>query len=252
MKRKLIYNGTQMAKLKSSYDIYNQKAKVKTKYNILEEFFPKLPNRKYSIIYSDPPWHYDGKMQFDKSGKSEFNSNWEKDVFVSAASFKYPTIKIDQLKNLDVDKIADDDSLLFMWCTSPHLKQGIELGTAWGFEYKTVGFIWNKMIHNPGQYTLSYCELCLIFKKGRIPKPRGARNIKQLINFERNKHSEKPEIVAQNIQKMFPIQKKIELFARVEREGWDAWGLETIYHNKIINKEEISNKNQNGLLTGLG
>ena len=59
----------------SSYEVYNKKAKVKTKQNILDEFFPKLPNRKYSIIYADPPWHYNGKMQFDKSGKMEFNSD---------------------------------------------------------------------------------------------------------------------------------------------------------------------------------
>jgi len=51
-----------------------------------------------------------------------------------------------------------------MWVTNPHLAQGIELGKAWGFEYKTVAFVWDKMVHNPGQYTMSYCELCLVFK----------------------------------------------------------------------------------------
>lgn len=56
-----------------------------------------------------------------------------------------------------------------MWVTNPHLAQGIELGRAWGFEYRTVAFVWDKMVHNPGQYTMSYCELCLVFKRGRIP-----------------------------------------------------------------------------------
>ena len=81
------------------------------------------------------------------------------------------------------------------------------------------------MIHNPGQYTLSYCELCLLFKRGRIPKPRGARNIKQLVHSRRKQHSEKPFVIAENIEEMFPTQSKIELFARGQREGWDAWGL---------------------------
>ncbi len=107
------------------------------------------------------------------------------------------------------------------------------------FYDKTVGFVWNKMLHNPGQYTMSYCELCLIFKRGRIPRPRGARNIKQLVQVQRGKHSEKPELVATNIGKMFPEHRKIELFARSERIGWDAWGLETIYKGKIASKEKV-------------
>ena len=236
---------------KSSYEIYNEAQKKKTKYSILDELFPKLPEKKYSIIYADPPWHYGGKMQFDKSGKTEHNQDWQKNVFISAASFKYPTIKTNELKTLDVQSIAGDDSILFMWATNPHLQQALELGAAWGFDYKTVGFIWNKMVHNPGQYTLSYCELCLIFKRGRIPKPRGARNIKQLVEIPRGEHSEKPEDIAQNITKMFPNQKKIELFSRVERDGWDAWGLETIYKDKIVSKEDVLDADQNDLLSNL-
>ena len=235
----------------SSYEVYNKAQKKRTKFNILDEFFPKLPKNKYSIIYADPPWHYSGKMQFDKSGKIEHNQNWQKKVFISAASFQYPTIKTNELKKLDVGSIADEDCLLFLWATNPHLQQAIELGSAWGFDYKTVGFVWNKMVHNPGQYTMSFCELCLIFKRGRIPKPRGARNVKQLLEIPRGKHSEKPEAVAQNITKMFPEQNKIELFSRVTRDGWDAWGLETIYKNKIVRKEDVLDVDQNDLLSNL-
>jgi N6-adenosine-specific RNA methylase IME4 len=113
-----------------------------------------------------------------------------------------------------------------MWATSPHLNQAIELGTAWGFEYKTIGFVWDKMNHNPGQYTLSNCEICLIFKKGKIPRPRGARNVQQLVRVKRGEHSAKPIEVAEGIEKMFPTQEKIELFCRRKRPGWSAWGLD--------------------------
>ena len=82
------------------------------------------------------------------------------------------------------------------------------------------------MVHNPGQYTLSYCELCLVFKRGRIPKPRGARNIKQLVRAARAAHSEKPLQVMEGIVEMFPTQDRIELFARRKVNGWDAWGLD--------------------------
>lgn len=210
----------------SGYRIYNQKQKSKIKHNDLPDFYPELPEKKYSIIYADPPWDYGGKMQFDKSGKTDFNKGWGKDIFISAANFKYPTVKTKDLIKIPLQQISEDDCLLFMWVTSPHLKQGIELGTSWGFDYKTVGFVWDKMNHNPGQYTLSYCELCLIFKKGKIPKPRGKRNIKQLVRVPRGKHSEKPIEVIKGIDEMFPSQKKIELFARRSHPGWDTWGLD--------------------------
>lgn len=93
---------------------------------------------------------------------------------------------------MDVNSIASDDCLLFMWTTGPQMANAIELGSSWGFEYKTMAFVWDKQVHNPGRYTLSQTEFCLVFKRGRIPTPRGARNVKQLISVRRGKHSENP------------------------------------------------------------
>lgn len=210
----------------TGYTIYNAEQKRRTKRNDLPSLYPDLPEKKYDIIYADPPWDYNGKMQFDKSGMVSVNRNWEKNIFISSAKFKYPTLKTAVMKKIPIYEIAKDDCLLFLWATNPHLAQAIELGQSWGFEYKTVAFVWDKMNHNPGQYTLSYCELCLLFKRGRIPRPRGARNVKQLVRVPRGKHSEKPTEVLRGIERMFPTQDKIELFARHQPEGWDVWGLE--------------------------
>lgn len=211
---------------KTGYSVYNEEARSRKKQNTLKEIYPKLPRKKYNIIYADPPWDYNGKLQFDKSSKSIEKIDLSKKIFISSASFKYPTLKLNELKKLPLKDIASDDSLLFMWSSNPHLAQAIELGQSWGFEYRTVAFVWDKMNHNPGQYTLSNCELCLVFKRGRIPKPRGARNVQQLIRKKRNGHSEKPIEVLKGITKMFPTQDKIELFARRTAEGWDCWGLD--------------------------
>lgn len=210
---------------KTGYSRYNVAAKERTRKNEMPRFYPELPTDTYDIIYADPPWHYNGKMQFDRSSVGVDKIDHSKNIFISAASFKYPTVKTEILKTLPVDTIAKDDCLLFMWVTNPHLAQGIQLGEAWGFKYRTVAFVWNKMIHNPGQYTLSNCELCLLFKRGRIPKPRGARNIQQLVDSPRRKHSMKPDEVRDKIVEMFPTQNRIELFARGGYEGWQTWGL---------------------------
>lgn len=211
---------------RSSYSVYNKKAKNMKKINPLEELYPHLPDEKYDVIYADPPWDYGGKMQYDRSGLMKENVGYKKDIFISAANFKYPTLKLKELEKLDINSIAAPDCLLFLWTTGPQMANSIKLGEFWGFEYKTIAFVWNKMMHNPGHYTLSETEMVLVFKKGRIPTPRGARNMRQLIEHPRGKHSEKPIEVIDRITKMFPKQKKIELFARNNFTGWDNWGLE--------------------------
>ena len=230
----------------SGYSIYNVEAQQRTKINPLENLYPPLPNKKYQIIYADPPWDYGGKMQYDKSSIKTINVGFEKNIFISSATFKYPTVKLKDLKKLAVNSIADENCLLFMWTTGPQFANSIELGSAWGFEYKTVAFVWDKQIHNPGRYTLSQTEFCIVFKKGCIPSPRGARNIRQLVSVPRSAHSVKPLEVIDGITKMFPEQQKIELFARNNFFGWDNWGLE-IPESKIEIKTSASSKNSDAV-----
>lgn len=210
----------------TAYSLYSVQQKERTKINPLVNIYPPLPQKKYQVIYADPPWDYGGKMQYDKTTIKGENVGFEKKIFLSSAIFKYPTLKLKQLKELDIASIADDDCLLFMWTTGPQMANSIELGEAWGFAYKTVAFVWDKMIHNPGRYTLSQTEFVLAFKKGKFPQPRGARNIRQMVNVRRGEHSVKPAEVIDGITKMFPEQDKIELFARNNYVGWDNWGLE--------------------------
>ena len=210
----------------TAYSLYSVQAESRTKLNPLAKLYPQFPNDRYDIIYADPPWDYGGKMQYDKAVIKDQNINFDRKIFLSSASFKYPTLTLKQLKTLPVSNIAASDCLLFMWTTGPQLANAIDLARVWGFEYKTVAFVWDKMIHNPGRYTLSQTEFVLVFKKGKIPSPRGARNVRQMIQIHRGVHSEKPHEVIAGITKMFPMQKKIELFARCNYEGWDNWGLE--------------------------
>jgi len=176
--------------------------------------FPDLPEGKFDIIYADPPWDYKGQTQHAGAGSDS----------TGGATSHYRCVKLNSLVRIPLDNIAAKDCLLFLWATSPHLDQAIELGKSWGFKWATVGFVWDKIRKNPGYYTMSQCELCLIFKKGKIPQPRGSRNIEQLVRELRGTHSTKPDEVAERIDKMFPNQSKVELFSRRTRPGWASWG----------------------------
>ncbi len=171
--------------------------------------------KKYDIIYTDPPWQYKG---------AEFLA--EKSILNGKDNFHYPTMSQDELKAIDVPSLAADNCLMFMWVVSPKLDEGIELLKHWGFKYCTVAFIWHKQKTNPGAYSLSSVEMCIVGKHGKIPTPRGARNIKQFLSLPRGKHSQKPLEVRRRIEKMFPTQSKLEMFARCASNGWDLWGNE--------------------------
>lgn len=75
----------------------------------MSNLFPKLPNRKYQIIYADPPWYYDRK-QFGK--KEEMTEPLWKAT--TGAHSHYPTVKLNDLKRLDIRSIADEQCLLFI------------------------------------------------------------------------------------------------------------------------------------------
>jgi len=178
--------------------------------------------KKYQIIYADPPWKYGGRSKND--GKR-----------IPLEDF-YPTLDFEILKKLDIASISDDNCLLFLWVVSPSLKQCIEVGESWGFKYITIAFIWHHQMALLGNYTMAGCELCLLFKKGKIPqgKIRGkGSGIKQFYQERKMRFSEKPDEIRNRIEKMFPISNRIELFARKKYQNWDVWGNEVKSDAKI-------------------
>lgn len=134
--------------------------------------------------------------------------------------------------------------MLFMWVTMPRLDFGIELMEAWGFKYKTAAFTWvkptidGKSFNNgPGYYTASNTELVLIGSCGKPLRP-DKKMISPIIFEPKTRHSAKPIIVQERIELMYPEAKKIELFSRQQRKGWDCLGLDSSGDNFIKGGED--------------
>lgn len=169
--------------------------------------------KKYKIIYADPPWTYSDK-----------NCN-------GATGNHYPTMRLDQIKNLHVKDISEKDCVLFLWATYPMLKEALAVGEAWGFTYKTIAFQWLKLnkrngkpFYGLGRWTRGNTECCLLFVKGK-PK-RVSNGVFQLIQQPIARHSEKPNEAREKIVQLMGGVKRIELFARKKTDGWDVWGNE--------------------------
>lgn len=140
-------------------------------------------------------------------------------------------MSIEELCVLPVSEIAEKDCVLFLWATFPQLKEALQPIKAWGFQYKTVAFVWLKTnrkadtwFYGLGFWTRGNAEICLLATKGH-PK-RKAANIHQLIISPVEAHSKKPDAAREKITALMGDLPKIELFARKESPGWDIWGNE--------------------------
>ena len=130
---------------------------------------------------------------------------------------------IDDICAMDISEISTDDSVLFMWATSPKLEEALRVINAWGFSYVTCA-VWDKEKIGMGYYFRQQHELLLVAKKGNIPAPIPAARVKSVLSYKRGEHSSKPEEFYSIIEDMYPEYKKLELFCRTPRDGWSVWG----------------------------
>ena len=171
--------------------------------------------KKYKIIYADPPWSYKDKSKSHGGG----------------AESHYPCMSLLEICTLPVYKIADEDSVLLMWVTMPMLPLAFNIFNAWGFKYKTCAFTWVKTTEKGaiymgmGRHTRGNAEICLLATKGK-GTPRKSASIKNTHLFPRGRHSAKPQEFRKMIEELYGDVSRIELFARQKTPGWDVWGNE--------------------------
>jgi N6-adenosine-specific RNA methylase IME4 len=169
----------------------------------------------YGTICADPPWAFKTRSEkgMDRSPEQH-----------------YQTMTLADIAAMPVASLAAPDCALFMWCIDSLLPEAIEVGRAWGFTYKTVGFVWAKCSLDgagwpigTGYWTRANPELCLLFTRG-APK-RLSASVRKLIVAPRREHSRKPDEARAAIERLV-AGPYLELFAREAAPGWDAYGNE--------------------------
>lgn len=168
------------------------------------------PDTKYNIIYVDPPWKHSDNHHPNKSENS------------------LPRMDIDDLEMLPVIDLAADDCVLFLWAVFPLLQDALDVMSAWGFQYKTVGFTWVKHCKQRvdwflgvGNYTRSNAEICLIGTRGRLK--RVDAGVCSVVDTPLLEHSIKPDIIRNQIVRLYGDVPRVELFAKKQVRGWDSW-----------------------------
>lgn len=180
-----------------------------------------LPREKFDVVVADPPWSYYGQQ--DKWG--------------AAAKF-YPTMTNQEIFDLPMRQLLNPNGVLFLWSTSPKLDLAVLCLRKWKLHFRGVAFVWVKTRKSDGlpigaqgvrpsvvKPTTEFVLAASKVRKGR-PMPLADESIRQVVMAPKQEHSRKPDAVQERIETMYPNAKKLEMFARRKRPGWDSWGNE--------------------------
>lgn len=174
--------------------------------------------KKYQIIYADPPWKQ------SKGGKKNVREN------SSGKKLDYPVISLAEIELIlnSAKQLADENHILFLWTIDKYLFEAEYIAKSLGYKLHA-RMIWNKVTGIPAAFTIRYGhEYLLYMYHGKLlsvtKEERG--KIHSVFTEQVKKHSQKPEIAYKIMERLYPNAKKLELFARNKRVGWDVWGNE--------------------------
>lgn len=179
-----------------------------------------LPSGPFDVILADPPWSYYGQQ----------------DKWTAAAKF-YPTAPDEQIISLPMNEMLTKNGILFLWATSPRLDVAMECLKSWNLYFRGIAFVWVKsrkdgkpigaqgirpsIIKPTAEYVIAASKVA----KGR-PQKLHNEAVPNVILAPKREHSQKPEAIQEYIESMYPGTKRLEMFARASRPGWEAWGNE--------------------------
>ena len=117
---------------------------------------------------------------------------------------------------------------MFLWTIDKYLFEAQQIAESLGYKLHA-RMIWNKVTGIPAAFTIRYGhEYLLYMYRGKlIPVDSSERGrIHSVFTEKVQRHSQKPEISYEIINRLYPNLRKLELYARQERDGYDCWGNE--------------------------
>ncbi|WP_294042623.1 MT-A70 family methyltransferase [Thiolapillus sp.] len=181
-----------------------------------DDLLKETNGHKFATVLADPPWQFHnrtGKMAPEHKRLS-----------------RYPTMTLQEIKDLPVEAISEDKAHLYLWVPNALLAEGLEVMSHWGFTYKT-NLIWYKIRKDGGPdrrgvgfYFRNVTEVILFGVRGKGARTlQPGRSQENIISSRKREHSRKPDEQYELIEKC-SWGPRIELFARGQREGWFSWG----------------------------
>ena len=171
-----------------------------------------LPPGLFNVVLADPPWQYD----FAETDNRAIENQYPTMDVVEIAAYRDDA-------GTAIQSVIADDAVLFLWATSPKLREALIVMDGWGFEYVTQA-VWVKDRIGMGYWVRQQHETILIGRRGQFSPPDQEVRRSSVIDARRGDHSAKPDAAYGFIEAMFPDAARLEVFAREARPGWAAFG----------------------------
>lgn len=172
---------------------------------------------RYGTILADPPWRF-----ANRTGKVAPEHGRLR---------RYETMSLQEICDLPVPEHADKPSHLYLWTPNALIQDALNVMRSWGFTYKT-NLVWFKVRADGGPdrrgvgfYFRNVTELVLFGVRGSLRTRDAGRRQENMLATRKREHSRKPDELYKIIESCSPGP-YVELFARSNRDGWDAWGDE--------------------------
>ena len=175
-------------------------------------------SKKYQIILADPPWKQSKGGKKNKRPKS------------SGKPLEYKVMTLDEIQFVlnKAGFLSNENRILFLWTIEKYLFAAENIAEKLGYKLHA-RMIWNKITGIPAAFTIRFGhEYLLYMYHGKLlPVALEERGkIHSVFTEQVKRHSQKPEIAYQIIERLYPNANRLELFARQKRKGWDVWGNE--------------------------
>jgi len=160
---------------------------------------------QYGVIVIDPPWQYEKR-----------NSD-----ITHRGRCPYPTMTIEELCKMNLP--MEDDCIVWLWTTNAFMHESFHVLDAWGLIPKTI-LTWVKDRMGLGDWLRGKTEHCILATKGKPIV--NLTNQTTVLNAPVREHSRKPDEFYELVRNLCP-GRKLEVFARETREGFDVYGAES-------------------------
>lgn len=185
------------------------------KSTVARDFIREIEDKKYGAILADPPWRFQNRTGKVAPEHKRLN--------------RYPTLKLDEIKEIPVHTVTANKSHLYLWVPNALLKEGLEVMDAWGFKYKS-NIVWHKVRKDGGPdgrgvgfYFRNTTEIILFGVRGSLRTLKPGRSQVNIIRTRKREHSRKPDELYEIINECSPGP-YLELFARGAQPKWDVFG----------------------------
>lgn len=172
-----------------------------------------MTHDRYRLIYADPPWQYRDKRQ----GRG-------------GAEGHYRTLPLDEI-GATITRHAAENCNLALWQTWPMEREQDDLLSGLGWKKIGLLFIWVKTTATGREAfggglagTRANTEPCFLWRRGRGLK-RASAGEREILVAPQRAHSAKPDEARERLERLYPVEDRIELFARgAAPYGWDVYG----------------------------